>query len=75
MHNYKFQKYNFIYSEITDESVKKLGSVHTLDLTYCHQITDESVKMLGSLYGLNLYACHKVTKECITTLQMQGVNV
>ena len=41
---YHFMKYDFSYSSITDEIVKKLRNCHSLDLSYCYKITDESVK-------------------------------
>ena len=41
--NFNFLKYDFSFSNITDDIVKKLSGCHTLNLRYCRQITDESV--------------------------------
>ena len=41
--NFNFLKYDFSFSNITDDIVKKLSGCHTLYLSYCPQITDESV--------------------------------
>ena len=41
--NFNFIKYNFSFSNITDDIVKKLSVCHTLYLCYCKKITDESV--------------------------------
>ena len=52
---YNFKKYNLTKCDkITDESVKLLTGLHTLDLTCCERITDESVKLLTGLHTLNL---------------------
>ena len=59
--NYKFSRYDFSNSLITNKSVKLLGKCHTLDLSYCSQITDESVKFLGNCHKLNLFGCYKIT--------------
>ena len=41
--NFNFIKYDFSFSCITDDIVKKLSGCHTLYLMCCYQITDESV--------------------------------
>ena len=41
--NFNFIKYDFSFSCITDDIVKKLSGCHTLNLMFCYKITDESV--------------------------------
>ena len=41
--NYKFIKYDFSYTKITNENVKLLGKCHTLYLSYCPSIS-QSIK-------------------------------
>ena len=72
---YKFIKYDFSYSQITDESVKLLGNCHTLYLYGCTNITDESVKLLGNCHTLNLYRCTKITDESVKFLRNLGVEI
>src|ERR1700733_11173096 len=65
--HYRFIKYDFNNSKITDESVKLLGNCHTLDLS-CTKITDESVKFLGNCYTLGLSHCYLITDESVKLL-------
>src|SRR3989344_7633155 len=53
---------------ITDDEVKILHKIHTLDLSNCNNITDESVKFLHELYNLNLSNCYYITNESIKYL-------
>src|SRR3989338_9650836 len=53
---------------ITDDEVKILHKIHTLDLSSCNNITDESVKFLHELYNLNLSYCYNITDESIKYL-------
>ena len=48
-------------THITDEGIKHLGKVHTLNLSGCNKITDEGVKYLGKVHTLNLSGCNKIT--------------
>ena len=41
--NFNFLKYDFSFSNITDDIVKELRGCHTLYLSYCQKITDETV--------------------------------
>src|ERR1700733_11294647 len=66
--HYRFIKYDFNNSNITDENVKLLGKCHTLNLKYCDQITDESVKMLENCYTLGLSHCYLITDESVKLL-------
>ncbi len=67
--NFNFMKYIlFLCDNITDESVKMLCNVHSLDLSCCYNITDESAKMLGNVHSLNLTRCYKITDESVKML-------
>ncbi len=67
--NYHFMKYYLSgCKNITDESIKLLGKLHTLYLSNCYNITDESVKCLGNLHILNLSFCNKITDESVKCL-------
>lgn len=67
LENYSFKNLNLSCTAITDEIVKKLENLHTLNLTYCFLISDESVKCLGKLYTLFLCGC-SVTIESVKYL-------
>ena len=41
--NFNFIKYNFSFSNITDDIVKKLRGCHSLNLSHCDKITNGSV--------------------------------
>jgi len=50
-------------ANITDEGLRHLGSVTTLDLTDCSQITDEGLRHLGSVTTLDVEGCDLITVE------------
>ena len=54
-------------NNITDESICKLGNVHTLTLSYLPKITDESICKLGNVHTLSLYNLD-ITDESICKL-------
>src|ERR1044071_3971041 len=64
--NYKFNRFDLYKLKITDESVKLLGSCHTLDLSHT-KITDESVKFLGACHNLYLTGTN-ITDESVKLL-------
>nr|QBK89945.1 MAG: leucine-rich repeat protein [Pithovirus LCPAC101] len=67
--NFNFMKYTFYRCDnITDESVKMLGNVHSLCLKLCGRITDESVKMLGNVHSLDLSYCNRITDDSVKML-------
>ena len=72
--NFNFIKYDFSFSNITDDIVKKLSGCHTLNLTYCHQITDESVKELRGCHTLDLSGCANITNALVKSLEESVVN-
>ena len=60
----KYKNIHSVYlcrSSITDESVKLLSNVYSLDLSHCELITDESVKLLGNVSNLDLSYCDLIT--------------
>jgi len=65
-------------TSITDEGLRHLGSVTTLNLSYCRLITDEGLRHLGSVTTLNLSYCSNITDEglrhlgSVTTLDLTG---
>jgi hypothetical protein len=61
--NYKFTKYDFSNSLITDDIVKLFVNCHTLIFSECKQITDESAKLLGNCHKLKLCNCDQITDE------------
>jgi hypothetical protein len=61
--------------KITDEGLRHLGHVTTLDLTWCKQITDKGLAHLGSVRRLTVRACPKVTNEWRTRLRSRGATV
>ncbi len=68
INEYNFMKYDLSGRyKITDESVKLLTGLHTLNLSRCDKITDESVKLLTGLHTLNLYGCN-VTDSSVKLL-------
>lgn len=67
--NYKFTKYNFSASDITDKIVSKLKNSHTLDLSYCYEITDTAVKELRNCHTLNLSHCDRITDDSVKYLK------
>src|SRR3989338_7742821 len=54
---------------ITDDEVKILHKIHTLDLYNCNNITDESIKMLQTLHTLDLTFCDNITAESVKMLE------
>jgi hypothetical protein len=65
-------------TSIMDEGLRHLGSVTTLNLSYCGLITDEGLRHLGSVTTLNLWGCDLITDEglrrlgSVTTLNLGG---
>ena len=65
---YKFKKYDFSYTDITDNEVKLLGACRTLNLSNCNKITDSSVKLLGGCNKLYLANCYQITDLSVKLL-------
>ena len=65
--NFNFLKYDFSFSNITDDIVKKLSGCHTVHLSHCLGITDESVKELRGCHTLDLTKCQQITDESVLT--------
>lgn len=59
----------YFSDKITDEWLKYLKHVHTLDISNSPQITDEGVKYLKNVHTLNISGCYKVTDKGIKYLK------
>jgi hypothetical protein len=57
--NYKLELLNS--SNILNCSLKYLGNIHSLNLSYCCKVSDEGIKYLGNCRKLNLYGCYDIT--------------
>ena len=66
---YNFRKANFMVCEwisnnkITNEGLKYLTNVTSINLFCCNQITDEGLKYLTNATSICLYYCKKITAD------------
>ena len=66
---YYFRKVNFVVNiwtfnwKITDEGLKYLTNVTSINLYCCSKITNEGLKYLTNVTSINLYCCSKITNE------------
>ena len=54
---------------ITDDGLKHLKNVHTLDLWDCEEITDDGLKYLKNVHTLYLRGCRKITDDGLKYLK------
>lgn len=65
---YKFKRYDFSRSYITDSELELLGSCLSINLSCCWVISDTGVKFLKKCTYLDLSYCYKLTDESIQHL-------
>ena len=46
--------------KLTDQGLKYLKGVHTINLYRCEKITDEGLKYLSGVHTINLSSCEKI---------------
>ena len=54
--------------DVSDEDIKHLGNLHTLDLGYCNNVTDFGISFLSNLHELNLSGCYEISDDGIKHL-------
>ena len=68
-YNLKFLSIDLRETKISNDNLKYLKSVHSINLSDCKQITDNGLRHLKGVHTIDLYNCQQITDNGLQHLR------